>query len=208
MWCFALAYVYWDRGTDVLSVLIRIESQWWVLQSNLWKPVNAGRLTSYSFIAPACLFSPFKVMNMYAFPFNHYLRLGSWICFAVCTNCWGLRSSMECVDIFASEALIQKARNWKHLGVVIVWNFNMRVVPFTKACDISFSVYVACFEAIKNIMYFHTRIYSLTHLLRCFLGAQFTFDIKYSKPVKVQDTRIEREGWVTKQSCSNSYNCI
>ncbi len=140
MWCFALAYVYWARGTDVL---IRIESQWQVLQSNLWKPVNAGWFTSYSLIwllQTECLFSPFKVMNMYALPFNHYLRLCSWICFAVCTNCWRPRSGVECVDTFASEALIQKARNWKLLGVVTVWNFNMRVVPFTKACDISFSV--------------------------------------------------------------------
>lgn len=106
---------------------------------NQWKQAGWHHIHS-SYCSRECLCSPFKVMNMYAFPFNHYLRPGSWICFAVRTNCWGLRSGVECVDIFASEALIQKGRNWKHLGVVIVWNFNMRVVPFTKACDISFSV--------------------------------------------------------------------
>lgn len=97
------------------------------------------------------------------------LEQGSWICFAVHTNCWGVGSNVECVDIFASQALIQKARNWKHLGVVIV-EFQQESCTFHKSMW-HFFLCVCCFEVMKNTMYFHALSYSLNQL---FLGAQFT----------------------------------
>lgn len=118
------------------------------------------------------------------------LEPGSWICFAVHTNCWGVGSNVECVDIFASQALIQKARNWKHLGVVIV-EFQQESCTFHKSMW-HFFLYVWCFEVMKNTMYFHTLSYSLNQL---FLGAQFTEKHFFWQTVTVKDTHTEREGF-------------
>lgn len=91
--------------------------------------------------ALVCLHGPFNVMNVCTFPVNHFMSPGCWICFTVCT-CKLLRAVVvECVDVFASQALIQKAHSSQ--CDVTVWNFYMRALPFTNACDIY--LYIWCF---------------------------------------------------------------
>lgn len=125
-------------------------------------------------------------MNMYAFPFNHYLsRVAEFGLLSIQTAegweaVWNVRTFLLVKHLFRKQG-IENILMCCHSGIS-TWELylSQKHVTFLSLCMLSW-------EGITNTMYLlHTLSYSLTHLLKLFLGAQFSlrsvsFDIKYSK---------------------------
>lgn len=83
---FSIAYIFLNVETVAFHLYLDILDAWFHSLICKKKSKWAGWHHIHSSDCfRECLCSPFKVMNMYAFPFSHYLRPGDWICFAVQT---------------------------------------------------------------------------------------------------------------------------